>query len=324
MPTESTSRHQLIDQGGVLLLDIVQQGLAVLAAQDLVGVALQYLPSDGWPAPPGPLPRCNRPARPAPSGSSIHSACNPNTCSTVWIPCTRSPPSPDRAPCSWPTMISPRATSIPRILITYSLLLELDVVPDTDRRDNDPKLQGALLADFGHPAQEVAALVCIHQRDQPVADLQLQRVDLADIPRSALESPFSALRPGRPLGLLDRSAASSPRAASWIPKPIRPTIAPSTMNGKVGRPGVKAKKHQHESRDLERPGFGHELVLDVQAQMAFAGGAGDDHAGGGGDHQGRDLADQTIAHSEQGVGLERVGETPSRAGPCRSRSRRGC
>ncbi len=56
--------------------------------------------------------------------------------------------------------------------------LELEIIAHADRRDDDPQVHRKLLPEVGDAREEVAALRLVHQRDQAVADLELERVDL--------------------------------------------------------------------------------------------------------------------------------------------------
>src|SRR6185437_13327678 len=58
---------------------------------------------------------------------------------------------------------------------------EVEVVADMDRRDQEAELLRELAPHPAHPAEEVAALTLVDQRDEPVADLETDEVDGADI-----------------------------------------------------------------------------------------------------------------------------------------------
>ena len=78
-------------------------------------------------------------------------------------------------------MTSARATSAPRSLMTYSLRGEADVVADADRRNEDAELQRRLLAQQRDALEQVAALRFVDERDERVADFELDRIDLEQV-----------------------------------------------------------------------------------------------------------------------------------------------
>ena len=95
--------------------------------------------------------------------------------------------------------------------------VDLGVVADPDGRQDDAQLQRHLAADHRHPAQQGAVLLGVGQRDQHVADLDLHRVhaqELADVLGLVGGG-------GRLLELLACSAAS----ASWTVFEARRCIA---------------------------------------------------------------------------------------------------
>ncbi len=57
------------------------------------------------------------------------------------------------------------------------LRLDLQVVPDVHHRHQKADVLGKFFADAFDPAQQFTVLGAVHQRDQPVADLQTQRVN---------------------------------------------------------------------------------------------------------------------------------------------------
>ena len=79
-----------------------------------------------------------------------------------------------------------------------------------------------------------------------------------------------------------------------------------TNSGTFGRPGMSARTAQHARHHVEGARVAEDLAADVVAQVRVRGGAGDDHARGGRDQQGRDLGDQAVADGQQGVVAERA------------------
>src|SRR5204863_9208154 len=52
----------------------------------------------------------------------------------------------------------------------------LEVVADTHCREHEPEVQGDLAADHRNTAQKPAAGMLIHDRDEPIANLYLERI----------------------------------------------------------------------------------------------------------------------------------------------------
>ncbi len=59
---------------------------------------------------------------------------------------------------------------------------ELDVVADADRGEHQPELRGHLTADERDPLQQLAPLALVDERDQAVADLELEDVERQRVP----------------------------------------------------------------------------------------------------------------------------------------------
>ena len=119
---------------------------------------------------------------------------------------------------------------------------ELDVVADADRREHEAELGGHLAADERDALQQLAALALVDERDQPVADLELEHVERQGVPHrlGALQGG-SRLRDLRRLVRACRSSAMPRRIVA--PKPA--TSAPTIRNGTCGRPGTRPRQAMH-------------------------------------------------------------------------------
>jgi hypothetical protein len=106
--------------------------------------------------------------------------------------------------------------------------LQLHVVADADGGHDEADLGGELPADGGDAFEQVAALGGVDQRDQPVADLQLDRIDFEELSTgggsgrglaSAAAASLSVVRRGLARGTCPgcqaRRGRSVTRAARW-------------------------------------------------------------------------------------------------------------
>ena len=78
-------------------------------------------------------------------------------------------------------MTSPRAISAPRSLMMYSLAGKADVVANANGRDENAELLRRLLAEHRDALEQIAALLFVDERDERVADFELDRIDLQQI-----------------------------------------------------------------------------------------------------------------------------------------------
>ena len=178
--------------------------------------------------------------------------------------------------------------------------LELEVVAHPDRRDHDAQLHGQLFAEVGDAGKQVSTLGFIHQADQPVADLQLERVHLQVI----FNAFFLRRRGGRGKGC--GSSAVSPVAHLHIPDASGESPENHERQGR--EPGDDREQEQGAGGNEQGLRTAEELSTDFPVELVSRGAPRDDHAGGRGDDQGGDLGDQAIPHREQRVGPQGIHE----------------
>ena len=171
-----------------------------------------------------------------------------------------------------------------------------------------------LTAENHNAVDQLAAAVFIHQGDEAVAHLHFnglysqQGVDIADI-LVVIRGAGRGLR-GLRLGRLRH------RGLLCL-DPLHPAIEEKTADQQGaayhGKGEVRCiRQHRQKDHCAARHHDGHRLGAElgphVLAQAPLRHAAGHDHARGGGDHQGRDLADQAVAHRELGIGGEHRGK----------------
>ena len=155
------------------------------------------------------------------------------------------------------------------------------------------------LADTANTAQQLAVLLKIDHRNQPIAYFHPQRIFQLDIGPAGLGG-LRILRHHRRLHRFRRllfTAAQPPGQAQQ-------------SGGKQQEHQVRHTRHQaqqpqypgaqqHHARIVEQ--LAHHLLTDVLIGRD----AGDDNAGGGGDHQRRDLRHQTVTDGQQRIAFRR-------------------
>ena len=155
-------------------------------------------------------------------------------------------------------------------------------------------------------ASRVPPALLVHQRDQPEADLQLERVERRAHRarrRAARARPGRAPRRPRPSRLRSRSSPVAQRPADGEEEP------PRTKNGSFGRPGTSAEDADQHAGDERRLGLVEELLATVEPRSLLgARRAGDDDAGGDRDQQRRDLRDEAVADRQQREVLAGLGD----------------
>src|SRR5439155_4118910 len=161
-----------------------------------------------------------------------------------------------------------------------------------------------LAADHADAVEQVAAFAGIDEADQAVADFQLEGVEVEQFFNFLWLFPggfFAFFHRGRGHNLLFILSKNPGEAAAGC------------AEGDEGNFRKRGEGHEGEedAGDDQGFGFGEELGDHIFAEVAAAGGAGDDQAGGQGDDEGGDLRDQAIADGELGVELETFHQVPA-------------
>ena len=194
--------------------------------------------------------------------------------------------------------------------------LELHVVEDAHRGHHEAQLAGELLAQrldlLGQPV--LAVLGAVDQRQQGVADLDLQVVQL-----QGCGGGSSAGSPLPPPGPAPLAATLSSTAAVLLPVNGREPGRRRPRGARRAAAACRAEGHHghHGRRHAERLGIARKLL-----DQRLVGGAADagfrhEQAGRGGDDQRRDLADETVAD-----GQASYRRAPRRRSPCPAGRRR--
>ena len=175
---------------------------------------------------------------------------------------------------------------------------ELHVVADADRREHEPEVLRHLATDQRHACQQLAAVALVHERDQAVADLELERV----------ERECAAHRLGRAgdrLGGLELAAVLLDGEGALVALLVahedsdgheRPT---DQQERDVRQAGNEPQSDQHAAADEERPRAREQLARDVVAEVVLAGCTGDDDAGRGRDQERGNLRSEPVADRQQ-------------------------
>jgi hypothetical protein len=171
------------------------------------------------------------------------------------------------------------------------------VVADADGRDQDAQLQRALLAEQRDALQQVAALLLVDQRDERVADLELDGVDLQQVLHRVGRGRQRLDR--RALDLLGLDRAGGDRLVGRAPE--RRGADGEHHEGHHGQPGDERERPQHAGRHVERAWMRAQLRGDHRADALVAAGRGDHDAGGGARDERRHLRHQAVADREQRV-----------------------
>src|SRR5699024_5836452 len=64
---------------------------------------------------------------------------------------------------------------------TIFIWLELNIISDSDNRDNDTELYRQLPANHDNPVQQIAPLAFVHERNEGVAEFEFNRVDIEQV-----------------------------------------------------------------------------------------------------------------------------------------------
>ncbi len=283
---------QLFHHGGMVLLNHIQEILHRLAPQQLVGVAFDYLRQMG-----------NQHRRRVYHGAIQHLGL---------LLILRLDPQSRQAKSRFPGgdalqfrgglpfRIQGQEVARPEIapgdLIAFHLddILvgrELEIVPDANGLHDDPQLVYGPAARRRNPLQEAAPLPGIRQRNQVVADLDLQQLHFNQGPEILGLLHPANLRPG-PLHLQLHLLPLFPDQA--VRK--KPASRRQDEKGEGRDSGNKPQDKEQHRRDENDPGKSGHLPAKLFPKGGLRRGAGNQHAGGDGDHQGRDLGHQAVAH----------------------------
>ena len=182
------------------------------------------------------------------------------------------------------------------------LRLQAHVVGDVHRRNDEAQLLRQILPQRFHPGQQLAALILIDQRHQPVAHFEAEFVELQQIFDRILGRLFF---PGcrrcsrgcrRLFGELGRAPGQKPSARR------------QQKEGKLGQSRNRGQRQHHARGDDQGTAPRQHLPPHIDGERGIGRGAGDHDAPGHRDQQRRNHGHQAVAHGEHGVGLQRFAE----------------
>ena len=176
------------------------------------------------------------------------------------------------------------------------------------RRNQEAQILGELLAHALDPRQQLAALVAVHQRDQPIADLQAHQIDRIDVLPAQLLA-FRLLQGRQLVGRQSRHGGVGARLAVFL-APDQPGKArghqAQAHEGRVRHTRHQADDDQQTRRHRQRLGRGEHLPVDLLAHVLGSGHAGDHDRRRGGQQQRGNLRHQAVADGQQGIDARRL------------------
>ena len=178
--------------------------------------------------------------------------------------------------------------------------LDLDVVADTDGRDDKPEFKRTLPPNHDDAVEQIAALSRIDERDEAVADLEFHRIDLQERD-DVLGRRCFFFRLCLLLDLLD--FLHRRLTAVEVPRNERAGTG-KRKERDARKPGHNGKEEQDARKDHKDAIVAEELLDEVAAEVPLRCRTGHDDTGRRRDEQCRNLRDESLADGEQRVGLE--------------------
>ena len=146
----------------------------------------------------------------------------------------------------------------------YSRGLRRRLSRDMHRGHQKAHLRGEMAAQRAHPAQQLPALLLVHQRNQLKADLQGQLFQAQQV------GQIRALRLAGLLLLAHPRLGRRSRRRRWPPRAARPrTEPPATIRkASLGSPGIRHIAAETRLATIERDRLGQQLLANLAAQQA--------------------------------------------------------
>ena len=301
-------RHDLLDDGGVGLLELVEQLLDVLAGEQLGGVRADRLGQVGDDHRLGVDDRvAERLGLGARWPSATHIAGRPNAGSVVGMPPGSCPTaSPGSIASWWPAMMRPRATSRAAHLQHVLVRVEPELVVDPHRRDHHAELGRDLAADHAH-AREQRAARALRRRAARGRSRSPARAGRAGAPRARRRAGAGSRRcPRRRRARAACRLLLGPGAPSRSAQPIARKIAADEQERQL-----RQARDEREARRSPPPATSGALRWPriwpamSEPRSLVGGRARDDDAGRDRDQQRRDLRGEAVADGQQRVVLGR-------------------
>ena len=313
-------RGQLLDDDRVGGLDHVDEGLDVLAAEQLARRGCARPRPGGW------SPPRTRSTTVAPASSACrristgtHLASRPKTGSLVTVPGSDAEVVADGEQHPGRRLAPGHLDAVQADRV--GLRRQVEVVAGAHQRDDDAELERELAAQRPHPVEQVAAGGGVDQVDQVVAPARARAARPACRRRDRLRAcPGTVPAASAAAGLRGlRRAPSSCLGRRWA---MTSTAPPTSRNGSLGRPGIMASAMIAPPAICMARRCAPNCLSRSLPMSLVGGGAGDDQAGRDRDEQGGDLGDQAVADGQQAVRRDRRRRSTGAAAPRRRRSRR--
>ncbi len=183
---------------------------------------------------------------------------------------------------------------------------QFQVVADVHGRDQEAHVLGQLAAHALDARHQLAALVGIHQRDQPVTHFQSQRIDRAQF----VPAQLGGWRGGRAAEGIQRAGFSGSRGRIGRRCLALAVQLPGNeaedrgqrQESDVGHARHQADQAEDAGGDRQGAVLAKHLAGHGLGHVLRARGAGDQHRHGAGDQQRRQLRHQAVTDGQQGVG----------------------
>ena len=180
---------------------------------------------------------------------------------------------------------------------------QVQVVADVHHRRQEAHLLGEFLAHALDAAEQLALLAVVHQGNHAVAHFQAQHVDQLNVVPARFRR--FRLRRRRRVDLLFGEAVFL--GAAQVPGGAG-QAGGEQQEHEVGHAGHQAQQAHHAGGQDHHPRVHQQLADHLLADVLVGGHPGHGDAGGGGNHQRRNLRHQAVADGQQGVGAAGVGE----------------
>ena len=177
---------------------------------------------------------------------------------------------------------------------------QVEVVPDVHRVDQEAQFLGQFFPDPLDAAEQVTALVGIHQRNQAITHFQTDKVDRRDILPAQI----------RTAGFLHLMFLDFLNHHLFFQGLLFQEAGYGEQQGKgqkhqVGHAGHDAHQPDNAGGHKQHPGVGCQLPGDLGTHVLLTGHTGHDDRGGGGQQHGGNLRYQAVSDGQQHIVLGR-------------------
>ncbi|KAG1449215.1 hypothetical protein G6F57_016679 [Rhizopus arrhizus] len=190
---------------------------------------------------------------------------------------------------------------------------QFQVVADVYRGDQEADVLGQLATHALDPRHQLAALVGVHQRNQPVAHFQAQRIDRAQL----VPAQFGGrCRCGRAAQRIERGRVTARGRRIGCRCLLLAVQLPGDeaedrrqrQESDVGHARHQPDQAEDAGGDRQRAGLAEHLAGHGLGHVLRTRGTGDQHRHRAGHQQGRQLRHQAVTDRQQGIGGGRLAE----------------